>query len=401
MIAIPGAGLLQRRHVRLADGRRRRSAVLVCLCLGAVLPVGFAAPVIGQTATIVGRVADAETGRALSGVTVILPDASYQAMTDSAGRFVLTQLRPGTVLLEFRALGYRTRMESVALESPDIMELEVRLTASPINLPPITVTANAGSIAGWLASRGFSQRGFEGRALLHMTRQQLSSKPFMDLDDVLRNVPGVRVRRRVDQGSELLLEPDPRTGKGSCRIGVYLNGSNVELGRFTWIGVPGTRTDRERWLRDHPFERAPRPMRFEDLVGLRQVDGLELYGPNNNPVAPDSTCGTLMIWSSEMRPAVDEDLTGELHGRAVDERSGSVLEGVRVTIEGTGLSAHTDVNGAFAIPSLLPGEYRILAEYPGADPWTALIEVRAYGFVELELRLERRLDRWPGAGQER
>ena len=86
---------------------------------------------------------------------------------------------------------------------------------------------------------------------------------------------------------------------------------------------------------------------------------------------------------------MDEDLTGTVGGSAVDDRAGAVLPGVRVILEGTGLSAESDANGRFEIPGVLPGSYRVTAEYPGAARGQAEIRVVAYGNAELELRLER------------
>jgi hypothetical protein len=94
-------------------------------------------------------------------------------------------------------------------------------------------------------------------------------------------------------------------------------------------------------------------------------------------------------WSAKLRPAVDEDLTGTVGGSVVDDRTGAVLPGVRVILEGTRLSAESDANGRFEIPGVLHGSYRVTAEYPGAARWQAEIRVVAYVNVELDLRLER------------
>jgi hypothetical protein len=279
--------------------------------------------------------------------------------------------------LEFRFLGYADRTDSVRLNLNGSVDVEARLAVSPLSLPPLAVTVDSRTIASWLAAKGFAQRGFDGGAMVHTTYQQLTLEHYRNLDELLRNVPGVRIRRLADGGSELILQPDPRTGDRRCRVGVYLNGANVEFGRFNWSGA--------RWS-----DRASRPMRFDDLVRMSEIDGLELYGPHNNPVAPDSTCGTLMIWSSKLRSGVDEDLTGEIRGTAVDAATGQVLSGVRVVIDGTGLSAVTDASGTFHVSSVLPGRYGISAHYPSAEPWQTRVDVLAYGIVELALRLERR-----------
>jgi hypothetical protein len=308
---------------------------------------------------------------------VSLQGTNRRVISGEEGRFAFAQLDSGVYWLEFSLLGYAGRTDSVRLNPNGSVEVEARLAVSPLSLPPISVTVDSRTIASWLASRGFTQRGSEGNARVHLTYRQLTLKHYRNLDELFRNVPGVRIRRLADGGSELMLEPDPRTGDGRCRVGVYLNGANVEFGRFQWSGV--------RWS-----DRASRPMRFDDLVRVSEIDGLELYGPDRNPVAPDSTCGTLLIWSSKLRNGVDEDFTGEIRGTAVDATTGAVLPGVRVVIDGTGLSAVTDASGKFEFLSVLPGRYSVTTQYPGAEPWQTHIDVLAYGVIELALRLERR-----------
>lgn len=352
--------------------------------LGAITAAAILAqPVAAQRNVIVGRVVANETGSPLAAVTVRVADMPYRTLTDEAGRFAFIQLEPGTYRLTFAMLGYAERSQTVELSGEESAELEVRLGVAPVSLPAIDVTVNVGNITAWLASRGFAKRGLEGTAMLHADYDGLRITHHRNLEELLRNVPGVRIRNLVDRDQQLFLGPDPRTGEGSCRVGVYLNGSNVEFGRSTWQGSA------EAKARTSPFERATRPMRFSDLVRLDLIDGIELYGPDENPVAPDSTCGTLLIWSAKMRAAVDEDLTGTVRGTTIDDRTGAVLPGVRVTLDGTGLSTESDANGSFEITGVLPGDYRVMAEYPDAAKWEAIVTVVAYGNVELDLRLER------------
>jgi hypothetical protein len=326
--------------------------------------------------TIVGRVIDAASGAVMPGVAVTLRNTGRRLLTREDGRFAFTQLGAGVHTLDFEFIGFASRSDSLRLERDDVVELEVRLAASPVALAPIVVNVDRRSIAGWLAARGFAGRGHDGRARAHLTHEQLRLKHYRNLTELLRNVPGLRVRQLVDEGSELVFDPDPRTGEGYCKVSVYLNGSNVEYGRFT-----ASRNDRN--------ESISRPMRFDDLVRMDAIDGLELYGPDDNPVAADGTCGTLMIWSARLRGAVDEHFTGDVRGTAIDEATGEFLAGVRVALEGTGLAATTDSNGTFVLRSVLPGRYTVTAQYPQARPWQTAIEVRAYGVVEVALRVQR------------
>ena len=135
-------------------------------------------------------------------------------------------------------------------------------------------------------------------------------------------------------------------------------------------------------------QRASRPIRFDDVVLLGDIDGIELYGPGESPVSSERGCGTLLVWNSMLRPQLDEAFTGSVRGVAVNDSTGAVMGGVKIRLRPGGLEAVTDVAGRFEFPALLPGDYEILAEYPGAEPWRGVVTVRAFGVIDVELRLE-------------
>jgi hypothetical protein len=56
-----------------------------------------------------------------------------------------------------------------------------------------------------------------------------------------------------------------------------------------------------------------------------------------------------------------------LNGSVVDSLTGRDLPGVRVTLQGTGLSATSDARGRFALSGVLPGEYDLAVHTPGLD----------------------------------
>jgi hypothetical protein len=327
-------------------------------------------------ATIRGRVSDLDSGRALATVEVRLRGTAGTAVTDADGRFRLTGVMAGTWWLEFRMLGYEERADSVTVGPDDAeVDVDVRLATRPVELDPMTVTVRVGAIAAWLASRGFPQRRAEARSLLHATHDEIRHTAARNLNELLQRVPSVRIRRFVDGRVEVWLEPSPLPDGQPCRVAVYLNGAAVELGRFTWTGVRGD-------------QRASRPIRFDDVVLLGDIDAIELYGPSESPVAGERGCGTLLVWNSMLRPQLDEEFTGSVRGVAVNDSTGAVMGGVKIRLRPGGLEAITDAAGRFEFPALLPGDYEILAEYPGAEPWRGVVTVRAFGVIDVELRLE-------------
>lgn len=357
--------------------------------LSGALALAFllAAQAGAQQPMLTGRVLDGETGALLQGVEVTIRGAGRVVLTDERGLFRFGGLAAGTHWLEFRRLGYGERADSVTLTEDDVeLEVEVRLSTRPVAMQPLRVTVRAGALDVWLASKGFPQRRAESRALLHTTHDEIGRTTVRSLNDLLRRVPEVRIRRFADGGGEIRLEPSPLPSGEPCPVSVYLNGYAVEFGRLNWSGG--------RW-----DLRASRPIRYDDLVPLADIDGIELYGPGESPVAAESVCGTLLLWSRVLRPQLDEPFTGRLHGAVVDDATGAVVAGVTVRLTPGLHEVVTDGRGLFAFPSLPPGEYRMEADYPDAAPWRGALTVKAFGTTEVELRLERGTHRPPdGAG---
>ena len=57
--------------------------------------------------------------------------------------------------------------------------------------------------------------------------------------------------------------------------------------------------------------------------------------------------------------AQTEKADGGITGRVVTRVGRSVIDGVKVTVQGTGLTFYTDSQGRFTIPSLPAGQYTL------------------------------------------
>ncbi|MBM3779517.1 MAG: TonB-dependent receptor [Acidimicrobiia bacterium] len=115
-----------------------RTRVVVCLVLLPVL-AALALPEIAsaQTGAIAGEVTDA-TGGVLPGVTVNATSPSAidirTAVTDGAGRYVLTALVPGTYAVEFTLAGFSiVRREGVALRGGFTANIDIRMAVGGVD----------------------------------------------------------------------------------------------------------------------------------------------------------------------------------------------------------------------------------------------------------------------------
>lgn len=106
------------------------------LVLGAGLLA--ATPSLAQTsASITGRVLDADTNRPLDGLTVAVPDLSRSTMTDAEGRFTLRDLPAGDFIVTIAGLGYTPFSETRTIA--DGVHLEIELTPQPIQIEEVVV----------------------------------------------------------------------------------------------------------------------------------------------------------------------------------------------------------------------------------------------------------------------
>jgi len=135
----------------LAQPRRSGAAWLVCalaLLLVASPPVSARARNhSGRGArreTVAGVVTDA-SGAPLEGVRVLIAELERVVYTDRDGRFSISDLPAGRYTLEVRSTGYRTSV--VTADVPSSSPLRISLTAAPISLDPLTVTAARAPLA--------------------------------------------------------------------------------------------------------------------------------------------------------------------------------------------------------------------------------------------------------------
>jgi iron complex outermembrane receptor protein len=103
----------------------------------------LAAPAFAQTATLEGLVTDAETGRAVPGVNVVLDGAArtYGAATDAEGRYRIDDLPAGTYAATARAVGYTSEEASVTLTADAVATLDFALRPATLDIDAVVVSA--------------------------------------------------------------------------------------------------------------------------------------------------------------------------------------------------------------------------------------------------------------------
>lgn len=243
------------------------------ILLAAVLAV-LAAAGQARAQVVTGVVIDAGTSQPLRDVGLRLRSSSgqfvAQALSDSAGHFVLQAPRLGSFSLVAELIG----MQPVTTPAVDVqlgsVEVTVRMAESAVPLEPLTVharsSADLGFLRGYYERMEWNERTGSGRFI---TRDQVEARNPGNISDMLREVPRLNVQLDQRRGAYITV----RGGRADCPPAVF---------------VDGIRTNRrERAYIDELL----RPMDLEGVeiyAGLAQMPGI---------YHDDGGCGVLLFWT--------------------------------------------------------------------------------------------------------
>ena len=238
--------------------RLRRPMLLAILALLAMtFPAGLAAQ---RRGTITGIVSDAETGRAVADARVTVRGRRDPVSTDSAGRYRLPDVPPGTLILQVRKVGHADATRIVEVEAGSTSNVDVAL-ASASTLAEVVVTERPASSRRF---DEFEQRRKNGRGQ-YLGRKEIENANAMNVPNLLRNMRGVR------------LECSGIT----CA---------VRMARSEGVDCPP-----EYWLDGRPNNS------FGPTIAVSDLEGVEVYtGPSEAPaefLSGNAACGIIVLWT--------------------------------------------------------------------------------------------------------
>src|SRR5213078_5133031 len=183
-VAMPPSMLpVHRRDVFPAIG----SLLLVTVVLAASSP-----PLPAQqpvNAILVGHLIDRHSGTAIVGATIVILGWSLEAGSDSAGHFTYEGLRPGSYMLQARAVGYTVTNWVVKLGEAEEQHRTFPMAPLAVELAPVTVEGQPNSAERRRLE--FEQRRASGRGYF-ITEGEIRHANATTIGQVLRTVPGVR-----------------------------------------------------------------------------------------------------------------------------------------------------------------------------------------------------------------
>ncbi len=221
---------------------------------------------------VIGVLSDAEGGGSIQGATVRVVGAGGGTLTDQRGEFSLTDVPAGTLAVEFSALGYVTRTDTVRVMPGRVTNVRVGLSADPVRLDPIEVTVERRETA--LQGVGFYRRVSDGFGEF-IDREAIEQRAPAQMTDLFRRVVGADVRSGAD---------------GPFRRFVMLRAGRAE-DCFPRVLLDG--------IVVHPG--GDEPAAIDDLIDPEAVSGIEVYPSSTGlPMqysGTDASCGVILIWT--------------------------------------------------------------------------------------------------------
>ncbi|HEX2721287.1 MAG TPA: TonB family protein [Gemmatimonadaceae bacterium] len=249
---------------------------------------GLAAPRADAQALrgVVKGVVRDSVGAPVGYVEVSVVGSENRTLTDSTGRFHLSDVAFGKVELRARRLGYIPSVSTIVFPAGSTADVELRLSPAPDYLPVVEVHEPRQVFDARLS--GFKERSSKGVGHF-ITRDKLEHLQSYRFIDVMRSVPGVRMRTLRGGGSTITLRG------ASCPPLVFVDGFAASAGVVDL-----------------------------DMFDLSTVEGIEIYSglasipPQFVTGRGGERCGVVAIWSRPYRPKARPAVAANSRSRELD-----------------------------------------------------------------------------------
>ncbi len=209
---------------------------------------------------LVGRVLEKGSGKTIGRATVRVTPTGQEVNTDSRGRFMISRVSAGAILVEAERSGFTSSADTLVALPGVTLALDIQLPKGSDEVPSIAIEV----WPRYLEAVGFYRRA-EGNRGNRFGRLFIQDQNAHRISDILRPLPGLRVERgRL--GNTVITTRSTFGGAGRCAMGVFLDNSRM----------PGFDVD------TYPME---------------WISALEVYEGMDVPPEFNHSCGVILIWS--------------------------------------------------------------------------------------------------------
>lgn len=255
---------------------------------GLILVVLLAAPLAAHAQAVEGRLVDDGTGEAVAQGRVALMRADGRvvgrARTEEDGTFRIAAAAAGVYRIRGERAGYAPSASGIFdLAAGEVVEVDLRLSAAPLQVEPLTITARRlPPRVAVLEQRGFYRRETRGLGRF-VRRDQIERQANINLGQVLDRVSGVQIEH--DRfGKQYIYFPRAqasRVHEGLCLPVLYVDGLRME------------------------YSTGDLGLDINASVTPESVEALEVYrGVSEIPAEfnnGEAACGAIVIWTREGR----------------------------------------------------------------------------------------------------
>jgi hypothetical protein len=241
--------------------------------------LAFLCPATAAAQVVQGKIVESESGTPVANVEVRLQDNTRNlgsVVTDSTGRFTLRASAGGRFLLTTHHVGFAPVRAEVEVGTGAMVEVVLRLSVQPTELPAIEVIARGRAPDAALERQGFYERKSAGFGVFRTPEDIERRRPFTP-SDLFQSISGVRVFYVDLRGKDIRMT---RGEDPDCSPRIYIDNTIARRG------------GRQRSPGDPPLD---------VLVPLQAIHAIEIYrSPSETPqeyAGADTTCGVVVIWT--------------------------------------------------------------------------------------------------------
>lgn len=223
------------------------------------------------TGAVSGVLLDDSSGEPIAGATITIVGADVSGLTDSRGRFRLSDVPVGAHQAVVHHIAYGEPHLTFSVSSTMNTHLVVRLAPRAIALEPISIQVT--SRRKWLETNGFYQR-LDSSLGNFVTPEDIETQPYRNFAQVLRTVPAVNLRQVCTPHCSVLIRMAGST-QTDCIPTFYMDGR-----RINQLTDPDGTID------------------LDMLVFGADLAAVEVYrGISETPPQFYGRCGSIVIWT--------------------------------------------------------------------------------------------------------
>jgi TonB-dependent receptor len=158
-----------------------------------------------QTATIRGKVVDANTNDPLPGASVMLVGSTNGAATNLQGEFIIQNVRPGTQSIKFSYIGFEEITQNITVEGGKSANFGiVKLSPTSRSLDGVTVRA---ALEG--QQKALNQQRTSDNIKNIISADLIGRFPDLNVAEALQRVPGINIERDRGEGGVVQMRGAP------------------------------------------------------------------------------------------------------------------------------------------------------------------------------------------------